>query len=176
MASRMPALRALAISLAVGGAVLPIGSGVPANASPGVGGTQLWATRYDGPGHRFDLPNAIATSPDGSMVFATGTSSGSSSGSDYASVAYDAATGTMQWVARYNGPGNGRDTAYSVTVGPDGSRVFVTGSSPGTSGYDYGTVAYDAATGSMLWVARYDGPSHLFDEAIAVSVSPDGSK
>ena len=44
-------------------------------------------------------------------------------------------------------------------VSPDGSKVFVTGYSVGSaSGYDYATVAYDASTGSELWVKRYDGP------------------
>ena len=33
---------------------------------------------------------------------------------DYATVAYDAATGGRLWARRYNGPGNGRDWAVST--------------------------------------------------------------
>ena len=78
--------------------------------------------------------------------------------------------------ARYNGPGNGSDEAYSVAVSPGGSRVFVTGGSRGTRlGQDYATVAYSAATGARLWVTRYNGPATYDDAARAVAVSPRGS-
>src|SRR5260221_14428069 len=67
--------------------------------------------------------------------------------------------GAQLWVARYNGPGNVNDLANSVAVSPAGGTVFVTGASGGSSlKYDYGTVAYDAATGAPLWGARYNCP------------------
>jgi len=47
------------------------------------------------------------------------------------------------WVARYNGSGNGDDKASSLRVSPDGTKVFVTGASTGsTSSADYATVTY----------------------------------
>src|SRR5207253_704790 len=52
-------------------------------------GAQLWVKRYDGPGHGDDGASALGVSPDGSRVFVTGRSSGSASGYDYATVAYD---------------------------------------------------------------------------------------
>ena len=139
-------------------------------------GAELWVTRYDGPQHGRDDAVAIGVSPDGSSVFVTGRSRGTGSGTDYATAAYDAATGARLWVSRYDGPPHRRDVAAALGVSPDGSSVFVTGRSLGTgSGLDYSTVAYDAAAGTQRWVTRYDGPEHRRDIVSALGVSPDGS-
>jgi hypothetical protein len=141
-------------------------------------GAQLWAGRYNGPGNSSDLAYKVAVSPDGATVFVTGASNGGGSGLDYATVAYDAATGAQLWAGRYNGPGNSRDEAYSLAVSPGGATVFVTGGSHGiTAGsnrYDCATVAYNAATGARRWVRRYNGPANRRDLASAVTVSPGG--
>ena len=61
-------------------------------------GKQLWVSRYDGPVHGEDVAFAVAASPDGKMVFVTGASGGGASGaSDFATIAYDAATGAQLW-------------------------------------------------------------------------------
>jgi hypothetical protein len=111
-------------------------------------GLRLWSRHYDGPGHFVDEAYALGVSPDGSQVFVTGVSSGSADvgefyAQDYATLTYDAATGGRLWMRRYDGPAGSSDRGAALAVGPDGSRVFVTGASPGvTSGDDYATVAY----------------------------------
>jgi outer membrane protein assembly factor BamB len=74
----------------------------------------------------------------------TGSFGGVSSANDYATVAYNAATGTRLWARRYNGPGNGADQATSVAVSPTDGKVFVTGPSfrGAGQGLDYATIAY----------------------------------
>jgi PQQ-like domain len=143
-------------------------------------GTKLWVARYDGGlgyGYGTDAAYAVGVSPDGSTVFVTGESAGSSSGNpDYATVAYDAASGKRLWVARYDGQSDEDDTASALAVSPDGTEVFVTGSSFALgAGPDYATVAYDASTGAQLWLQRYNG-EHGPDLPHALGVSPDGSK
>jgi WD40 repeat protein len=108
-------------------------------------GTRLWAQRYNGPANGDDHASSVAVSPGGTRVFVTGSSQGTRSvfALDYATVAYNAATGTRLWAQRYNGPGNSYDVATSLAVSPGGTRVFVTGISVGrATGFDYATVAY----------------------------------
>jgi hypothetical protein len=66
--------------------------------------------------------------------------------------------GQRLWTARYNH--GGADDATSVAVSPDGTRVFVTGTSETQFGGSpqFTTVAYNAATGAELWASRYGGP------------------
>jgi Beta-propeller repeat. len=52
---------------------------------------------------------------------------------------------TQDWVQTYNGPGNGIDVAFSITVDNAGN-VYITGNSPGqTSANDITTIKYNSA-------------------------------
>ena len=138
-------------------------------------GKQLWVRRYNGRANASDAAASLALSRDGRRLYVTGGSRGRTSKADYATVAYNTATGRQLWVSRYNGHANGAEAGRSVAVSPDGSRVFVTGASQGmTSNYDYATVAYNAATGAPLWTKRYNGPANGSDKAAAAAVRPDG--
>ena len=138
-------------------------------------GDKLWVARYKGPDDADDRATDLVVSGDGSKVFVTGGSDGTTGGRDYATVAYDASTGARVWAKRYNGSGDDFDEASAVAISGDGSRVFVTGESFGAGGTDYATVAYVASTGARLWVKRYDGPAGGGDAATAAASSPDGS-
>jgi len=143
-----------------------------------VPGATLWVKRYSSTGKGSDVASAVAVSPGGGRVFVTGDSHGAATFdvSDYLTAAYNAATGVRLWTARYIGLGS-LDYAGAVAVSPDGATVFVTGASyaPGSNS-DYATVAYRAADGTQLWVARYNGPGNEGDFAAAVSVARDGTK
>ena len=130
-------------------------------------GAPRWARRYNGRANGEDSARSVAVSPGGATVFVTGFSRGATSGLDYATVAYNAATGAQRWVSRYNGPKNGDDYAVSVAAGPGGRSVFVTGTSTGRgTGFDYATIAYNAATGAPRWTRRYNGPAGGGDFAV----------
>ncbi len=128
------------------------------------GGTRLWATLGD----PIVAASAIAVSPDGGVVFVTG---GSDAGrrDQYDTVAYSASSGTRLWDELYNG-GDFESFPYSMAISPDGSTVFVTGSSKDDF---YDTVAYNAATGARRWVARYTAARGIAG-ADAIAVAPDG--
>ncbi|MBV9486285.1 MAG: hypothetical protein JO246_09535 [Frankiaceae bacterium] len=141
-------------------------------------GAVRWVRRYNGPGSGADGGTALVVSPDGATVYVTGSSAGVASGADYATQAINTASGAVRWVRRYNGPGNGADTARSVAVTPDGATVVVTGQSDGGSvtGADYATEAISAASGVNAWVARFDGQAHGTDGAVGVATATDGSR
>jgi uncharacterized membrane-anchored protein len=105
-------------------------------------GVPLWTNRYDG-GYGGNGARTIAVDGNGN-VFVTGSSRGRDGYSDYATIKYSGA-GVPLWTNRYDGTGNGNDSAIALAV--DGSgNVFVTGSSIGTSGdYDYTTIKYSGA-------------------------------
>src|SRR5258706_343317 len=139
-------------------------------------GSQVWASQYRGPG--VSIPTAVAVSPDGSRVFVTGSSEGDGTNRDWATVAYNAATGQHVWVRRCNVPGHAVDYLAGIVAAPNGTAVFVTGLSQGAgSGRDYTTIAYDAATGKQLWLRRYNNPRRNgYDAASALAISPDGNR
>jgi hypothetical protein len=140
-------------------------------------GARLWTRRFNGRPDRNDAGASIGVTPDGATVFVTGSSVGGASRVDYATIAYDALTGSTLWVRRYNGPGNGYDFPASLGVGPNGDAVYVTGSSWGgpTLGTDYATIAYDALTGARLWTKRLAGPGNSHAEPRSLGVNPDGT-
>jgi hypothetical protein len=139
-------------------------------------GVQKWVADYNGPGHGEDDARAAVVTPDSATVIVTGGSFGKSSSFDYATVAYDAATGVQRWVARYDGPAHAADIANAAAVTPDGTSVIVTGDSQDAeSSNDWETVAYNTASGAKQWSARHD--AHEPDGAVAraVMLTPDGA-
>ena len=144
-------------------------------------GKRIWARRYSGAAGGDDRPTAIAVSHDGSAVYVTGESVGTAGTHDYETIAYDAGNGAQLWQRRYDGPAGGEDVPRAIAASPDGSAVYVTGSvtntTGGTNNDDFGTIAYDAATGATRWVAIYSGEAATgADDARAIAVSPNGTK
>jgi hypothetical protein len=138
-------------------------------------GTQLWAQRYNGPGHGTDTASDLVATADGTRVIVTGTSKGSTTGQDWETIAYRVSTGAMRWGKRYSLDNFSSldDHAVAVVASPDSSTVFVTGAGFGpTTGDLTQLIALNASTGDKLWIREFGGPSNQPEwEAF----SPDGS-
>lgn len=148
-----------------------------------VTGAQRWASRYNGRANGNDFASGVAVAPGGKSVYVTGGSPNSTTRTanpfahdDFATVAYNAATGAQRWIARYNDTSNGGDEGGSVAITPDGRTVIAAGPSYGGDGTGYATLAYNAATGAALWTRRVLGfPVGVFLSTQTLAVSPDSS-
>lgn len=134
-------------------------------------GDQRWVSSYDDPSHLGDSARAIAMSPEGDRVYVTGGTDTPDGGLNIATLAYDASTGDQLWLARYDGPRHD-DSGKDIATSPDGTRLFITGSSESQTRFDYVTIAYDAESGTQLWSRRE--PKGDFPGSLVVS--PDGSR
>jgi len=115
-------------------------------------GVQQWVKRYDGLEHGNDLPTSLVVDISGN-VYVTGMSIAFGTGYDYATIKYSS-SGIQKWLARYDGPGNSGDIAYSIAV-DDSYNVYVSGKSGASNYYnDCTTIKYDSA-GTEKWIQRY---------------------
>ncbi len=140
--------------------------------------TQEWVSRYNGPGNNEDVAFSIVLDGSGN-VYVTGLSIGGGSSDDfiddYATIKYNS-SGVEQWVQRYNGPDNNRDSAFSIAVDGAGN-VYVTGCSRSGSTSetrDWATIKYNSA-GVEQWVQRYNGPGNGEDWANSIAVDGAGN-
>jgi hypothetical protein len=117
-------------------------------------GNELWEARYNGPANAYDEASRIAVSHDG-MVYVTGSSAGSGTGQDIATIKYNTAGG-QQWVARYNSAGNANDFATGLALDACGNVYISGGGNRGENAEEYTTLKYDA-TGNQQWIAKYAG-------------------
>lgn len=135
-------------------------------------GVIQWVTRYNGPGNSNDRAAALVI--DNNFVYVTGSSTGIGTNLDYATIKHNITTGAIEWVSRYNGAGNDRDVASSLTVDNAGN-VYVTGtviSGFDPSGdpfplelFDWATIKYNSA-GAVQWVSTHDEGGDDFAESV----------
>ena len=140
-------------------------------------GVQRWVATYDGAGGS-DIAEAIALDGQGN-VYVCGSSDGATGDWDYAVVKYkdNGDTADQVWVARYNGPVSGMDSANDMAIDASGN-IYVTGySQDEVTGFDYATVKFEdhGTYASEAWVARYDGPVSGDDWASALALDGGGN-
>lgn len=83
-------------------------------------------------------------------------------------------SGALIWEQIYNGPANGNDGIREKIIDSK-ANIYVTGQSPGVgTGNDFATIKYDSA-GNRLWVQRYDGGLNKDDAGTAIAVDSNGN-
>src|SRR5262249_45187601 len=113
--------------------VVPTGGGV----------YEAWVARYNGTGNGYDEAKAVAVDNSGN-VYVAGTSWGSGTLNDYATIKYDF-VGQQQWVALYNDFEGPDEQLNAMTIDSSGN-VYVTGWSGSNSvPYVCTTIKYDSA-------------------------------
>ncbi|UCB53017.1 MAG: SBBP repeat-containing protein [Candidatus Zixiibacteriota bacterium] len=133
-------------------------------------GATVWTERYDGPLGDEDCARVIAVD-DSFYVYVSGRSYRLFENTDFTTIKYYPGGGTV-WLRRYNGPNDGFDDAYDMTV-DDSGYVYVTGESQADSGEmpgDWATVKY-YPDGDTRWTKRWDDYD---DRAFAVGVDDSG--
>jgi hypothetical protein len=98
-----------------------------------VTGQQLWVQRLATPGYATEFPTAAAITPDGLTAVVTGYDGGRAAtpltppiaGGDAVTVAYSAAGGAQQWVARYSANQLDDNTPRALSISDNGS-IFMT--------------------------------------------------
>ncbi|MFO7627356.1 MAG: SBBP repeat-containing protein [Candidatus Fermentibacteraceae bacterium] len=131
-------------------------------------GVEQWSRSFGEPGSSSGSACAIALDAAGSALV-TGHISYNGSDFDIVTLKYSR-HGELFWVAPYDGPGEGEDTATAIGVDSDGN-AYVTGRSMGvTSGMDIVTVRYDCCTGEEVWVNRFNGPGNENDGGTDLAV------
>ena len=103
-------------------------------------GLELWRSRYGPSWRRNDGATHVMVSPDGNMVYVTGTSIGSGADGgegmglgdadwDFETLGFDAQTGVQIWEQRYHGHQRGDGWTNSMAISPDSGTVLINGRS-----------------------------------------------
>lgn len=132
-------------------------------------GTELWVSRYNGPGG-YGSAYSIALDNSG-YIYVTGIALGLNNTELYATLKYSS-QGLLQWASTFNGPGNILEFPPSAAVDNAGN-VYITGKSADTNS-DYNTIKYNFQ-GTQQWMASYNGPANSIDRPSSIAVDSAGS-
>lgn len=116
----------------------------------------------------------IVTDNSNNIYIAGATMNGATS--DILLVKYNS-SGVQQWIAQYNGGGNGEDVATALCVDTLGN-IYITGYETGTAlnptNVDLITIKYNSS-GVQQWLTTYDGGCNSYDAGADLAVDNNGN-
>jgi uncharacterized delta-60 repeat protein len=130
-------------------------------------GNQHWVARLNSEHNGQDYLGAMALDRTGS-IYLTGQSLDTLSQSSIITARYDAA-GILQWSMKYPGPQSVSAQGSAISLDRTGDVYVASCNSVAGTGNDYVTLKY-APNGTLIWSARYNGPSGGSDVPVAVAV------
>jgi len=134
---------------------------------------QVWEQRYNGSADSTDYTEQIVVDAQGNIYVTGATISGGGAHYDMVTIKYGP-DGSIQWLQKYNGPGDSTDYATSIAVDISGN-VYITGSSFGSgTKSDYVTIKYNSS-GVQQWAQRYNAPDNESDNAYALTLDASGN-
>ncbi|CAN5626394.1 hypothetical protein BH23BAC1_BH23BAC1_30770 [soil metagenome] len=143
-------------------------------------GEESWVSYYNEDGQEWSWKMVSDMAVDNSGgVYIAGYTFGESTGSDYFTIKYDAATGAEIWSSRINSQEDRSDKAKAIAVDNHGG-VYVTGTSYSTytGAGDFATVRLDAETGKISWSSFFngnsDGNDYLDSNDYSSDITTDG--
>lgn len=135
-------------------------------------GTILWEAVFNGPINGGDYSNAL-TIDDNGNIYITGRVDYGTTGSDIVTIKYNAA-GVQQWMARYNGTGNGLDEGKTIHLTSDGSVLVGGKTTTATTSLDFVTIKYNP-DGTEAWSRTYNGLGNNEDYVTSIDIDNAGN-
>ncbi|HRE40851.1 MAG TPA: SBBP repeat-containing protein [Ignavibacteria bacterium] len=135
-------------------------------------GDTLWTKRYSGTSNRDDIPTVIKILNGDPII--TGYSYNIMTRNDFTTIRYNSETGNQTWIAKYNGPTDSTERAFSMHIDNSGN-IFVAGdgfkSTP--NNLDMLVVKYNSS-GVQQWFTYYNHPTLWIDRAFSVKTDDFG--
>lgn len=126
-----------------------------------------WIRRYNGPGNAWDWPRVVQADGHGG-VFVTGSSRGTSTAIDVATLRYDS-SGGLEWEHRYDDSNHGDNNPSDMVIDSQNRALYVVGTTLSGTTSSSGIVLKYSLEGNTDWERSYtvpDGSAATFDDAI----------
>lgn len=135
-------------------------------------GDSLWTKRYSGTSNRDDIPTVIKILNGDPVV--TGYSYNIMTRNDFTTIRYNSQNGNELWTAKYNGPTDSTERAYSMHIDNSGN-IFIAGDGfrSTANNLDMLVVKYNSS-GVQQWFAYYNHPTLWIDRAFVVKTDDFG--
>ncbi len=127
-------------------------------------GEPVWNTAYDGPGHGYDTGNSGAIGPNGEAIV-TGFATGTSTGWDCATAAFDWESGDLLWSDCYDTGLAQTEEGTTLTVGRSGTLYVV--------GYGYSLETYTDLLSIRYQIAPAAGAEDPIRDARLLAATPN---